>query len=209
MDANLFCNITRNTSIQNVVWRRNNGNATNLPNPLNIQNNHQELGTDRTLICSNMLDGRRLLATNLFVQGKYWLFMYQGYQYQNCLHTVHFPVFNDLNFSIYLGPPVVMLTTSVTTTTLSLLPPMENQLPLDVLTRNIILTSNILGGEWVLPDGTMRQTNTVRIGLLRIENNGVYSYYTEQNWENTRTLIMMINIEVQSKSLPCMSGCTI
>ena len=93
----------------------------------------------------------------------------------------------------------MLLTTSLNTIFLTLLPPIENQLPLDVLTRDIVLTSSILGGEWVLPDGTIVQDDTISIAMLRIENNGVYSYYTEQNWENNRVLIMMINIEVQSK----------
>ena len=93
----------------------------------------------------------------------------------------------------------MLLTTSLNTIFLTLLPPIENQLPLDVLTRDIVLTSSILGGEWVLPDGAIVQDDTISIAVLRIENNGVYSYYTEQNWENNRVLIMMINIEVQSK----------
>ena len=104
-----------------------------------------------------------------------------------------------LTFSIYLGPPFAQLTTSISNIILSLLPPVENQLPLDVLTRDIMLTSNILGGEWVLPNGAIIQGNTVSITVLRIENNGIYSYYTEQNWDNNRVLMMMINIEVQSK----------
>ena len=69
-DAVLFCNITRNASIQNVVWRRDNVNATNLSNPLNILDNYLELGRDRALVCTDMLDGGRLLTTVLFVQGK-------------------------------------------------------------------------------------------------------------------------------------------
>ena len=99
---------------------------------------------------------------------------------------------------MFLGPPVT--TTNVFgVSPLSLLPPFENLLPLTVLTRNIILSANIEGSEWELPGGRVIQEDTIEITVLRIEHRGVYRLYSEQTWENRRMLLMMVNIEVQSK----------
>ncbi|KAI6650358.1 Receptor-type tyrosine-protein phosphatase alpha isoform X4 [Oopsacas minuta] len=94
------------------------------------------------------------------------------------------------------GPPITIVSNNINS--LSLLPPNQNQLPLDVLTRKLVLSSNIQNVEWVLPNGVTIQQNSVEISVVRIEDNGVYSLYSEQTWDQTRTLLMMVNLVVQN-----------
>ena len=89
---------------------------------------------------------------------------------------------------------------------LSLLPPFENLLPISVLTSNIVLSANIENSEWELPDGRIIQQSTIVIAVLRIEHRGVYRLYSEQTWESRRTLLMMVNLEVQSKFIDVFSS---
>ena len=89
---------------------------------------------------------------------------------------------------------------------LSLLPPFENLLPISVLTSNIVLSANIENSEWELPDGRIIQQSIIVIAVLRIEHRGVYRLYSEQTWESRRTLLMMVNLEVQSKFIEVFSS---
>ena len=109
---------------------------------------------------------------------------------------------------MFLGPPVTTINV-FGVSPISLLPPFENLLPLTVLTRNIIFSANIEGSEWELPDGRVIQEDTIEISVLRIEHRGVYRLYSEQTWESRRMLLMMVNIEVQSKFICKLYNCSL
>ena len=85
---------------------------------------------------------------------------------------------------------------------LLLLPPSVNQISLQVFSRNRIGV-NINNGEWQSSNGRVfsqnSSVNDFEITFARLEDSGLYSYYTERNWDSERKLIVSVNIEVLGK----------
>ena len=78
--------------------------------------------------------------------------------------------------------------------TFSLLPPDINRVDVEVLTQNVVLSTNLVG-RWLTPSNSSVITNTINFLLFHQTYEGLYEFYVA-NWDGEQTLAIRINISI-------------
>ena len=78
--------------------------------------------------------------------------------------------------------------------TFSLLPPGINRADVEVLTQNVVLSTNLVG-RWLTPSNSSVVTNTINFLLFHQTDEGLYEFYVA-NWDGEQTLAIRINISI-------------
>ena len=95
--------------------------------------------------------------------------------------------------SINPGPPVITLFDG-STDTFSLLPPDTNNAEVEVLTQNVVLSTNLVG-RWYRPDNSYVTQNSLTFTIFHQSNEGLYKFYVT-DWNGELTLAIQIDISI-------------
>ena len=91
------------------------------------------------------------------------------------------------------GPPVIRFSHE-STDTFSILPPDTNRAEVEVLTQNVVLSTNLVG-RWYRPDGSVVTQNSLTFTIFHQSNEGLYRFYVT-DWNGELTLAIQINISI-------------
>ena len=80
------------------------------------------------------------------------------------------------------------------TDTFSLLPPDINNAEVEVLTQNVVLSTNLVG-RWYRPDNSYVTQNSLTFTIFHQTNEGLYKFYVT-DWSGGLTLAIQINISI-------------
>ena len=80
------------------------------------------------------------------------------------------------------------------TNSFSLLPPDMNRADVEVLTQNVVLSTNLVG-RWLTPDHIPVTTDTINFPLFHQTDGGLYKFYVT-NWEGEQELAIQIYISL-------------
>ena len=78
--------------------------------------------------------------------------------------------------------------------TFSLLPPDINRADVEVLTHNVVLSTNLVG-RWLTPSNSSVVTNTLNFPLFHQTDEGLYEFYVI-NWDGLQELAIRIYISI-------------
>ena len=76
----------------------------------------------------------------------------------------------------------------------SLLPPQMNRADVNLLTQDVILSTNLVG-RWHKPDDSFEELDYLAFPKFAEYDGGLYKFYVT-NWNGDGTLAMQINISV-------------
>ena len=76
----------------------------------------------------------------------------------------------------------------------SLLPPQMNRADVNLLTQDVILSTNLVG-RWQKPDDSFVTDDTLTFSIFHQSDEGLYKFYVT-NWDGDDTLAIQINISV-------------
>ena len=80
------------------------------------------------------------------------------------------------------------------TDTFSLLPPDTNNAEVEVLTQNVVLSTNLVG-RWYRPDNSYVTQNSLTFTIFHQTNEGLYKFYVT-DWNGELTLAIQIDISI-------------
>ena len=80
------------------------------------------------------------------------------------------------------------------TNSFSLLPPDMNRADVEVLTQNVVLSTNLVG-RWLTPDNSSVTTDTINFPLFHQTDEGLYKFYIT-NWDGLQELAIQIYISI-------------
>ena len=76
----------------------------------------------------------------------------------------------------------------------SLLAPDMNRADVEVLTQNVIVSTNLVG-RWKIPDDSFVANNSLTFSIFNQTDEGLYKFYVT-NWNGEQTLAIQIIISV-------------
>ena len=76
----------------------------------------------------------------------------------------------------------------------SLLAPDINRADVEVLTQNVIVSTNLVG-RWQIPDDSFVVDNSLTFSIFNQADEGLYKFYVT-NWNGEQTLAIQITISV-------------
>ena len=76
----------------------------------------------------------------------------------------------------------------------SLLAPDMNRADVEVLTENVIVSTNLVG-RWQIPDDSFVSDNSLTFSIFNQTDEGLYKFYVT-NWNGEQTLAIQIIISV-------------
>ena len=76
----------------------------------------------------------------------------------------------------------------------SLLAPDMNRADVEVLTQNVIVSTNLVG-RWQIPDDSFVSDNSLTFSIFNQADEGLYKFYVT-NWNGEQTLAIQITISV-------------
>ena len=91
------------------------------------------------------------------------------------------------------GPPLITLSRG-SMNSFSLLPPQMNRADVNLLTQDVILSTNLVG-RWQKPDDSFVTDDTLTFSIFHQSDEGLYKFYVT-NWDGDETLAIQINISV-------------
>ena len=76
----------------------------------------------------------------------------------------------------------------------SLLPPDINRADVEVLTQNVVLSTNLVG-RWLTPSNSYVTADTINFPLFHQTDEGLYEFYVT-NWDGEQELAIQIYISI-------------
>ena len=116
--------------------------------------------------------------------------IYNTYKYSFKLYAHFFIAFNNHFIS---GPPLITLSQG-SMNSFSLLPPQMNRADVNLLTQDVILSTNLVG-RWQKPDDSFVTDGTLTFPIFAEYDEGLYKFYVT-NWDGDNTLAIQIYISV-------------
>ena len=95
--------------------------------------------------------------------------------------------------SIIIGPPIVTLYHG-STNTFPLLVPDTNTAEVTVLTRNVVLSVNLVG-KWQVPNDSFVIGSTIHFPIFYLPYEGLYKFYVT-DWYGQQKLAIRISISI-------------
>ena len=100
---------------------------------------------------------------------------------------------DNLIILIHLGTPVFTLNNN-SLNTFSLLPPVINRADVKLLTRDVVLSTNLVG-RWQTPDNATETQNSLIFPIFAQSDEGMYRFYVT-DWTGEETLAIQIIISI-------------
>ena len=91
----------------------------------------------------------------------------------------------------FSGPAMILLNHGPINS-FSLLPPETNNADIEVLTQNVVLSTNLVG-RWQKPDNSIVLQNDITFPIFYLSDEGLYKFYVN-SWDGDQTLAVQINI---------------
>ena len=92
-----------------------------------------------------------------------------------------------------IGPPEIKFDND-SISTFTLLPPDINRVVVEVLSQNVVLSTNLVG-RWERPDNSNVLQNSITFTIFHQSDEGLYKFYVN-SWDGNQTLAIQINISI-------------
>ena len=102
-------------------------------------------------------------------------------------------VYYPIILSSSTGPPLITLS-HVSMNSFSLLPPQMNRADVNLLTQDVILSTNLVG-RWQKPDDTFVTDDSLIFSIFHQSDEGLYKFYVT-NWDGEETLAIQIHLTI-------------
>ena len=100
--------------------------------------------------------------------------------------------------NIHLGLPVITLNNN-SLSTFSLLPPDINRAGVKLLTRDVVLSTNLVG-RWQTPDNATETLNSLIFPVFGQSGEGIYKFYVT-DWAGEESLAIQVLISIIGRCL--------
>ena len=91
------------------------------------------------------------------------------------------------------GPPLITLSHG-SINSFSLLPPQINRADVNLLTQDVILSTNLVG-RWQKPDDTFVTDDSLTFSIFHQSDEGLYKFYVT-NWDGEEILVIQIHLTI-------------